>query len=97
MPSSVIRQFWYDPGQREMYVRFVSGELYVYERVPPLLPEAWRAVESKGRFFAARVRGRYGHRRLDPDDEPPPAAEPVWPRPSGPASPPPAGAARSAG
>ena len=95
MPSSVIRSFSYDPGERALYVRFQSGELYRYDDVPRRVPDAWRRVMSKGRFFAANVRDQYRCRRMGRDDEPP-AAESVWPRPSGPASPPPAAAERSA-
>ena len=96
MPSSVIRSFSYDRPAQALYVRFNSGELYRYEDVPPGVPEAWLAVLSKGRFFSQRVRDRYRHVHLGRRDEPP-EAQPVWPRPSGPASPPPAAATRSAG
>ena len=94
MPSSVIGSFSYDRGARALYVRFVSGEHYVYENVPPMLPEAWGAVQSKGRFFSEHVRPAYPCVHLRDEDEPPEAA-PVWPRPSGPVSPPLSGAARS--
>ena len=97
MPSSVIRSFSYAPRARALYVRFLSGELYRYDDVPAGVPQDWRAASSKGQFFSAEVRPAYRHHRIGRDRDPPPTAEPVWPSPSGPVSPPPAGAARSAG
>ena len=97
MPSSVIRRFRYDEASRTLTITFVSGQRYAYAEVPPDVHRRFVEAFSKGRFFAAHVRDRFAFRRLDDEGGPPdPSARP-GPRPSGPASPPHADAARSAG
>jgi hypothetical protein len=35
MPSTAIRNLFYVPAKREMWVTFVTGRRYVYADVPP--------------------------------------------------------------
>lgn len=65
MPSSVIRGFDYDAEARALTIRFVSGARYRYDAVPAALVCAFRAADSKGRFFSAQVRERFPTTRLD--------------------------------
>src|SRR6188768_1031968 len=51
MPSSVIRQFWYDPERHAMDVLFVSGKRYRYHDVPEETYRSMRQSFSKGEFF----------------------------------------------
>lgn len=93
MPSQVIAGFSYDAPTRTLFIAFTSGDLYAYLDVPPQIPPAFRDSPSKGRYFAANIRGRFAYRRMDPDAGA--AAVRLWPRgPSGPVSPPPAAAER---
>jgi hypothetical protein len=64
MPSSVIRQFSYDEPRRRLRVTFVSGDVYDYLEVPPMIYEGLRIASSKGRFFSARIRDRYPFERV---------------------------------
>jgi hypothetical protein len=64
MPSTVIKRFDYDPAQRRLDVRFVSGRRYSYFDVPEALYQEMRASFAKGEFFNARIRGRYRFARM---------------------------------
>ena len=68
MPSSVIRSFDYDPAERRLVVRFVSGRRYSYLDVPPETYEAMRLSFSKGEFFNAQVRDRYAFEEIRTGD-----------------------------
>lgn len=64
MPSSVIRRFSYDEPDRRLRVTFTAGEVYDYFAVSPEVVADWRAAFSKGQFFAAHNRDRYGYRQI---------------------------------
>jgi lysyl-tRNA synthetase class 2 len=63
--SSAIREIEYDRTRRRLQVTFVSGERYVYDRVPPGAHRALIQAESKGRHFQAEIRDRYPYARLN--------------------------------
>ncbi|MET0371459.1 MAG: KTSC domain-containing protein [Sphingobium sp.] len=63
MPSSVIRDFTYDPAAQRLDVRFVSGRLYSYYDVPEPVAKGMRKAVSKGSFFNRRIRSRFRHAR----------------------------------
>jgi hypothetical protein len=50
MPSTVIRQFGYDPRTEALDIEFVSGRRYRYACVPDEVAKAFREAFSKGRF-----------------------------------------------
>ncbi|MFL6733170.1 MAG: KTSC domain-containing protein [Sphingomicrobium sp.] len=66
MPSTVIRDYDYRPGTRELIIHFVTGRRYVYLDVPAEAVDAMRAAFSKGRYFNAHVRDCYCFRELTP-------------------------------
>lgn len=66
MPSTVIRNFRYDPDCRELTVHFVSGRRYVYLQVPAQTVAEFRAAFSKGTFFNTRIRDHFAYRELEP-------------------------------
>jgi hypothetical protein len=66
MPSTIIRAFDYRPETRELDILFTTGRLYRYGAVPAEAVQAFRAAFSKGRYFNARIRGRYPFRELHP-------------------------------
>ena len=84
MPSTVIRQFTYDPGGRVLTITFVSGEVYDYLGVPAEVHAGLQAAASRGRFFGARIRNRYRFirrgRGSGPSPEPPAQPHPAVPR-----------------
>ncbi|MBC9032027.1 KTSC domain-containing protein [Sphingomonas sp. JC676] len=69
MPSSVIRAFDYDAGERALDVTFVTGRHYRYHAVPPRIVEGMRSATSKGRYFNARIRDHFAFTPLDESDD----------------------------
>jgi hypothetical protein len=59
MPSSVIRDFRYDAETQQLFITFVSGNEYVYDRVPPHVYEELLLAESKGECFNQVIRDQY--------------------------------------
>ena len=73
MPSTVIRQFAYDPAAQELWLEFVTRRRYVYEEVPEAVAEALRSAFAKGVYFNSRIRDRFNYRdvtRAAADAEP---------------------------
>jgi lysyl-tRNA synthetase class 2 len=59
MPSSVICDFHYDPAERRLDIRFVSGRRYRYCDVPVEVAVAMRDARSKGAYFSRFIRDCY--------------------------------------
>ncbi|MES2494951.1 MAG: KTSC domain-containing protein [Pseudomonadota bacterium] len=59
MPSSVIRNFAYNPPARRLDIEFVSGRRYSYHDVPMSVASALTSAPSKGQFFNERIRDRF--------------------------------------
>jgi hypothetical protein len=59
MPSTVIRDFSYDPETSELWITFVSGRRYVYAGVPQDTFDAFKAAPSRGAFFNHEIRDNY--------------------------------------
>ena len=62
--STAIHEIAYDADREKLFVRFVSGERYVYVGVPGEVCRSFIDADSKGRFFQAKIRGRYPYRKL---------------------------------
>jgi hypothetical protein len=63
MPSSVIRNFHYHPGEQVLDVTFVSGRAYRYLHVPQTIYEEMRVSFSKGEFFNRHIRDHFAFER----------------------------------
>ncbi|MFC6101678.1 KTSC domain-containing protein [Olivibacter domesticus] len=63
MPSSVIASFTYNPDTLVLRITFVSGLIYAYYDVPPVIYEEMKHVKSKGTYFNRRVKGHYRFKR----------------------------------
>jgi hypothetical protein len=63
--SSVIQRVEYDREDKTLFVIFADGDTYAYLGVPQHVHQAFMVSESKGRFYAHAVRGRYECRKLD--------------------------------
>jgi hypothetical protein len=59
MPSTAIRSIGYDDTSHRLKVTFVTGRVYVYDKVPRPVYEAFRTAPSRGRFFNFEIRDRY--------------------------------------
>jgi len=64
MPSTAIRNLFYDPAKRELWVTFVSGRRYLYAEVPLEIFDAFNTAESRGAFFNREIRDRYAYREV---------------------------------
>lgn len=60
--SSEIASVGYENGT--LHIRFHSGGLYQYTNVPASLYQGLIAAASKGRYFHANIKGRYGDHRI---------------------------------
>jgi hypothetical protein len=57
--STAIKAIDYDGERRDLFVRFKSGEEYLYHGVAEPLYFDFAAAPSKGRFFSEKIRDRY--------------------------------------
>ncbi len=70
MSSTAIRQFSYDPVSSTLFITFIDGDLYAYRGVEQDVHAAMRRAISKGRFFAAHIRGCYAYAQVPAAPEP---------------------------
>ena len=60
--SSNVKAVGYDAASSTLFVEFHGSGVYRYEKVPAQVHAEFMAAESPGRFFAANVRGKFGHK-----------------------------------
>ena len=63
--SAAIQAIDYDEARAKLFVRFTSGERYVYVGVPAEVCRSFVEADSKGRFFHAEIRDQYPYNRLE--------------------------------
>jgi lysyl-tRNA synthetase class 2 len=63
--SAAIQAIDYDADRAKLFVRFTSGERYVYVGVPGEVHRSFVEAPSKGRFFHDAIRDRYPYNRLE--------------------------------
>lgn len=61
MPSSVIRDFTYQPDEHRLIVEFQSGRRYAYFDVPYDVYELLRRARSRGAYFNRQIRDHYAY------------------------------------
>lgn len=59
--SSNVRAVGYDPATSTLRVEFTSGGVFDYSNVPQSVATELMDADSVGRYFAANVRGKFGH------------------------------------
>jgi len=64
LDSSVFTSAAYLAGQRTLYLRFRSGELYCYFDFPPQQYHDFLAADSKGQYFSSNIRDRFPYQHL---------------------------------
>jgi lysyl-tRNA synthetase class 2 len=64
VPSTVIRDYDYDPLGRELRISLVTGRVYVYLNVPQEVYESFSTAFSKGRFYNKHIRNAYEFREI---------------------------------
>jgi KTSC domain len=63
--SSGLVSIGFAPKARVLEIEFRSGAIYRYLGVPPTVFEAFKKAESKGRYFAQSIRGKYEFQRVE--------------------------------
>jgi hypothetical protein len=63
--SSSIRAVGYDAATHRLYVRFHSGNAYVYAGVPRRVHRELMAAESVGGYFNREVRPQYAYTQVE--------------------------------
>ena len=66
MPSTVVRNYDYDPAARELEVLFTTGRRYIYRDVPQAVVDEFANAFSKGRYFNAHIRDPYDFTEVTP-------------------------------
>ena len=64
MPSSVIANMVYEPGSSTLRVRFLSGAVYEYKKVPETVYNAMKAAFSKGTYLNKHIKGNYPFKKI---------------------------------
>ena len=67
MPSSVIAHIRYDELNHELYIRFVSGDLYKYKKVPVDVYDRLMKATSKGTFLNKLIKKNYDYQKIESD------------------------------
>ena len=67
MPSTVIAYVRYDEMKQDLYIRFLSGDLYKYKNVPPEVYDDLRSAPSKGTFLNKMIKGNYEYQKVEND------------------------------
>jgi lysyl-tRNA synthetase class 2 len=62
--STEIRAIRYDEARQRLVVRFTDGDEYVFVGVPGEVHRSFVVAQSKGRFFAEVIRGRFPYNKL---------------------------------
>lgn len=62
--SSQMSGIGHDPATNTLAIKFNTGSMYHYDGVSPELYEQFLAAESKGKFFGANVKGKFGYRKI---------------------------------
>ncbi|MGO9958215.1 MAG: KTSC domain-containing protein [Solirubrobacteraceae bacterium] len=62
--SSNIEQIGYHEDERELWVRFKSGDTYVYSDVPPATHDDIMRADSKGSYLNREIKPNYDCRRV---------------------------------
>lgn len=61
--SSNIAAFGHDLATSELHVKFrQDGPSYIYSGVPAALHDEMHTAESAGKFFHAKIKGKFTHR-----------------------------------
>ena len=63
--SSNLSSVGYNDETYELYIRFNSGGLYVYEMVPPNVYHELMDAPSHGKYFASNIKKVYRYRRMN--------------------------------
>ena len=64
LDSSALKATAYLPAERMLYLEFHDGDRYRYFEFPPELFKDFLAAESKGAYFARKIRNHFDYEQL---------------------------------
>lgn len=64
MPSSVIANINYQTDEKMLIVVFLSGDVYVYEKVPEKIYKEFKAATSKGNYLNRKIKKLFKARKV---------------------------------
>lgn len=67
--SKNIARAGYDPATQTLRIEFRNGGAYDYADVPSETHTGLVAADSPGSYFHKEIRGKYGHRKLEPQTD----------------------------
>jgi hypothetical protein len=67
--SSNIASICYNPDNKKMLIRFLTGTLYEYDKISPDTWRAFKKAESKGKFANAFIYPKYTGRLISEEDQ----------------------------
>ena len=62
--SSNVEQVGYDPESRELWVRFLSGDTYVYSNVDEGTHQSLITASSVGSYLNRAIKGAFDYRKV---------------------------------
>ena len=62
--SSNLAGISYEPNQQVLTVWFLNGSIYNYYDVPQSTWVSFQNADSKGKYLAANIKGRFGYDRV---------------------------------
>ena len=57
--SSLLHSVGYDPQTKSLFVNFLKGGMYRYDKVPYEVFDDFMAAESAGKFFLTKIKNQY--------------------------------------
>lgn len=63
--SSNVHSVGHDPETDTLHVRFKDGSLYEYTNVPAEVHQELMDSDSKGKYVAESLKGKYEHTKLE--------------------------------
>jgi hypothetical protein len=63
--SSNLVSVGYLPENKILEVEFKGGTIYQFDQVPPEVWAEFQKAPSKGQWFAAEIKNRYTHRKIE--------------------------------
>lgn len=65
MPSSVVSSYNYNPDTENLIIKYVSGLVYCYQKVPEKVYKEFKASISKGRYLNFHIKGKFNYQQID--------------------------------
>jgi hypothetical protein len=64
LESKLLAASAYDHGNRTLYLRFRSGDVYRYFDFPEQQYKSFLDAESRGRYFLSQIRNQFRYERI---------------------------------